>query len=43
MLNIREKEDCQKVAPFLQNPATFKKWTHYFGDSKVTGAFPGGL
>ena len=40
---MRELKDCQKVAPFLQNLATFKKWTHYFWDFKVTGAFPGGL
>ena len=43
MLNMREEKDCQKVAPFLQNLPTFKKRTHYFWDSKVTGAFPGGL
>ena len=43
MLNMREEKDCQKVAPFLQNLPTFKKRTHYFWYSKVTGAFPGGL
>ena len=43
MLNMREEKDCQKVAPFLQNLPTFKKRTHYFWYSKVTGAFPCGL
>ena len=40
---MRELKDCQKVAPFLQNLATFKKWTHDFWDFKVPRAFPGGL
>ena len=38
-----KKMDCQKVAPFLQNPPTFKKRRQHFWDSKVSGAFPGGL
>ena len=38
-----KKMNCQKVAPFLWNLPTFKKRTHQFWDSKVSGAFPGGL
>ena len=37
-----KKMNCQKVAPFLWNLPTFKS-THQFWDSKVSGAFPGGL
>ena len=40
---MRELKDCQKVAPFLQNLETFKKWAHDFWYFKVPGAFPGGL
>ena len=43
MVVLGKKMDCQKVAPFLRNPPTFKKRTQHFWDSKVSGAFPGGL
>lgn len=43
MVVLRKKMDSQKVAPFLRNPPTFKKRTQHFWDSKVSGAFPGGL
>ena len=43
MVVLGKKMDCQKVAPFLRNLPTFKKRTHQFWDSKVSGAFPGGL
>ena len=43
MVVLGKKMNCQKVAPFLWNLPTFKKRTHQFWDSKVSGAFPGGL
>ena len=43
MVVLGKKMNCQKVAPFLWNLPTFKKRTHQFWVSKVSGAFPDGL